>query len=155
MIRPPARRIGPSDRAVISEEWRCDWLTESGEPFEPRPPKMSCLVTDSGFRLRLSSRLIARRRDPAARTSDDLRLLLRLPVAALDPPEGDSFVSAEHSLSARLRGFSAFEIRRDLFIYSKNKNRGSFSDQITRTIRWYSSVESTFFACFNSSRMNR
>lgn len=159
MIRPPTRRVGPPDWAAIPEEWRCDLLTESGEPLKPRPPRMSCFVTDPGSRVRLLSRCFARRRDPAARASDDLRLLLRLSVAALDPPEGESFASAKHSLSSRHRGFSAFEVRRGLFIYSKNKNRGSFRGQITLPIRWHSSVEMaffrTFFACFNSSRMNR
>jgi hypothetical protein len=118
MIRPPVRRVVPSDRAAIPDEWCRDQLTESGEPIELRLSTMNRFATDAESRLRLSSQSFARKRGPAALPPADLRLPVRLSVAALDPPEGGSLTSSGIRSALGAVGLLAFENRRGLVIYS-------------------------------------
>lgn len=118
VIRPPARRVGPSDRAAIPDERCRDELTEYGEPIEPPPVDNEPLRHRSRIPVEALVALLrpkARSCGAGSRRSPFAGAIVR---RCLGSTGGWLPDVVGHSLSARRRGLLAREICRGPFIYS-------------------------------------
>lgn len=117
MIRPPARRVVPSDRELISDEWCRDQLTETGEPIELRLSKRTTLPPIQDLELRLTSHFVARKRSPAAWAPDVLRWLCGCPSLRWIHRRVAPSRRRNTRSALGVGGLLAFENRRGLVIY--------------------------------------